>query len=202
MMGKTPAAWLFIALLAAVAATGSTTAYGGDRAPFFGMGVHGNWYNTKDADDGSIRGGLQIRLRITQTISAELGADYREEKFEEGRVTVEGYPFQLSGIWYLFGRGGVNPHLILGGSWYSSTVRVTLAEEGGLSQDFSSNDFGYHGGFGLELHMTERSFLHLDVRYQYLDVNVNVSEIGSGDYGDGAFKHDGYVIQAGITFYF
>ncbi len=202
MTGNTPAAWLIIALLAALAATGSTEAYGGDRAPFFGMGIHGNWYNTNDADDGSIRGGLQIRLRITQNISAELGADYRKEEFEEGRVSVEGYPFQLSGIWYLFGRGGVNPHLIFGGSWYSSDITVTLTEEGSLSQDYSSNDFGYHGGFGLELHMTERSFFHADVRYQFLDVNVDVGDVVGGDYGDGTFNHDGYIIQAGLTFYF
>lgn len=143
-----------------------------------------------------------MRLRVTQNLVAELAADYRKEEFEDGRVSVQGYPFQLSGIWYLFGRGGINPHLIFGGSWYNSDVTVTLTEEGSLSRNFSSSDFGYHGGFGLELHMTERSFLHADVRYQLLDVNVDVGDVVGGNYGDGSLNHDGYVIQLGLTFYF
>lgn len=202
MTGKIPAAWLIIALLAVLTVAGGSEAYGGDRNPFFGIGIHGNYYNTGDADDGSIRGGLQVRLRLTENLSIEGAADYRKEQFNDGHVSVEGYPFQLSGIWYLFGRGGINPHLIFGGSWYNSDITVTLAEEGSLTRDFTSNDFGYHGGFGLELHMTDRSFFHLDVRYMFLDVDVDYGDVIGGDYGDGTYDHDGYVIQAGLTFYF
>jgi outer membrane protein W len=195
---RIPATVLFIALLA----VGGTEAFGQQRVPFFGIGIHGNYYNTNDADDGSIHGGLQIRLRVTQNLSAEVAADYRKEEFEDGRVSVEGYPFQVSGIWYLFGRGGINPHLIFGGSWYNSDVTVTLTEEGSLSRDYSGSDFGYHGGFGLEMHMTDRSFLHADVRYNFLDVNVDAGDFVTGDYGDANLNHDGYVIQLGLTFYF
>lgn len=201
MTGKIAAIFLTATLLLTWgAAAGGTAAYGGERAPFFGIGIHGNYFSTSDADDGSIRGGLQIRLRVTQTISIEGAADYREEEFDDGHVSVEGYPFQVSGLWYLFGRGGVNPHLIFGGSWYNSDITVKGPFE--LSHKYSSNDFGYHGGFGLDLHLTERSFFHVDVRYMFLDVEYDASDILGSDYGVQSVDHDGYVIQAGLTFYF
>ena len=191
MRFQTPrAAMILVALLAALWLAAGDEAIAGGRQPFFGIGIHGNYFNTSDADDGSIRPGIQVRLRFTEKISLEGSADYRDEQFDGGQIEVDGYPFQLSGLWYIFGRGGVNPHLIFGGSWYNS--EITLNQSGGLSQKTTSSDFGYHGGFGLELHLTERSFFHGDVRYQFLDV----------DYLGTSVDHDGFMVQAGLTFYF
>ena len=44
-MGKTPAVLLAAVLLAAMAA-GSGTALAQERSPIFGLGIHGNWYQT------------------------------------------------------------------------------------------------------------------------------------------------------------
>ena len=95
MTVKTPAAWLTCAALFLVlAACVSAESRAGERSGFFGLGIHGNYYSTGDADDGTIRGGLQVRLRLTDGIAIEGAADYREEEFDDGHVTVEGYPFQ------------------------------------------------------------------------------------------------------------
>jgi len=191
MKYNSPMAWFFfVVLLATLWPAAISDAHAGGRQPFFGLGIHGTYYQTGDADDGSIRPGIQVRLRFTENISIEGSADYRDEQFDGGRIKVDGYPFQASGLWYLFGRGGVNPHLIFGGSWYNS--ESTLTTPLGLSEKHRSNDFGYHGGLGLELHLTERSFFHGDVRYQFLDVDVHGTSV----------NHDGYQIQAGFTFYF
>jgi len=197
MTGKTRTLGLMLILLTAVlAAAGSVEAQAGERGRIFGLGLHGNWYNTSDADDGTIRAGLQARLRITGGLAAELSADYRDEEFDDGNISVSGYPFQLSALWYIFGQGGISPHLIFGGSWYSADV--TVRNQGGLSQEYSSDDFGYHGGFGIELHMTERSFLHADVRYMFIDIDYG----GVLNTADTEIDSDGFVVQLGLTFYF
>lgn len=187
---------VLVALAALFVAAGAGEAHAGERGRIFGLGLHGNYFNTNDADDGTIRAGLQARLRITSGIAAELSADYRDEEFEGGDVSVKGYPFQLSALWYIFGRGGINPHLIFGGSWYSADV--TVRREGGLTREYSTDDFGYHGGFGIELHMTERSFLHADVRYMFIDIDYG----GVLDTADTKIDSDGFVVQLGLTFYF
>jgi outer membrane protein W len=187
---------LLVGLIGLFAAASAGEVQADERGRLFGLGLHGNYFNTNDADDGTIRAGLQARLRITSGITAELSADYRDEEFEDGDISVEGYPFQLSALWYIFGRGGINPHLIFGGSWYNADV--TVRSEGGLTREYSADDFGYHGGFGIELHMTERSFLHADVRYMFIDIDYG----GVLDAADTKIDSDGFVVQLGLTFYF
>jgi len=172
-----------------------TSVQGGERPAFFGLGGHLSYYQTGDAD-GKMLGGLQARIRLSESLGFEASADYRKEKFEGGDeggdVVVDGYPFQLSALYYILKGSAIGPHLIFGGSWYSTNITVAPVNVGGLQQKFNSDEFGYHGGFGLDIQAGDKVYIHGDARYHFLDV----------DFGGRTIDHDGLTIQVGLTYYF
>jgi opacity protein-like surface antigen len=152
----------------------------------FGIGIRGGWYKAADADDGKIYGGIQARWKIFPALALEGLVDYHpEESFPDHRK-ISSYPVLVSALFYPIPGARVSPYLLGGVGWYYSKVEDRFGSTW-------TNDFGAHFGGGLDIPLTPGITFNADIRYYFLNIDdQKVSDL----------KTDGYIVSAGLTFYF
>lgn len=152
----------------------------------FGIGVRGGWYKSNDSDDGKMYGGLQARWKILPALAIEGVGDYRPEESFSNNRKITSYPVLVSALFYLIPGAPVSPYLLGGVGWYYSK----LEDSRGTTW---SNDFGAHLGGGLDIPLSSSLVFNADLRYYFLNLDdQKVKDL----------KTNGYIISAGLTFYF
>lgn len=152
----------------------------------FGLGLRGGWYKANDGDDGKLHGGLQARWKIFPALAIEGSADYRAEESYPNNRKITSYPVLVSALFYLIPGAPVSPYLLGGVGWYYSKLEDSQGSTW-------SSDIGYHLGGGLDIPLSRNIVFNADLRYYFLDV---------GDQKVKDLKTDGYIVSAGLTFYF
>jgi opacity protein-like surface antigen len=182
------------AILAAVALAprvASADGDGGDdmQAARAGITLGGRamYYQPKDAQDGTLNGGAQLRLHFTSMLAVEGSADYRQNKF--GGNTVDVVPVQLSLMLYLAPSWVVSPYILGGVGWY-----YTHVQGGG-----TTNRYGPHAGAGLELALAKNWSIDGSARYlwtQSLSAPTTASPAGKN------FSDNGFMLTAALNYRF
>lgn len=152
----------------------------------FGVGVRGGWYKSNDADDGKLYGGLQVRWKVFPALAIEGAVDYRPEESYPDNRKITSYPVLVSALFYPIPGAAVSPYLLGGVGWYYSK----LEDSQGTTR---SNDFGAHLGGGLDIPIAPSVVFNADLRYYFLNFeDQKVKDLNA----------NGYIISAGLTFYF
>ena len=129
---------------------------------------------------------LALRTHWTSAVMSEVGAGYRQDKFNGGDVTVKSWPVTAS-LWLspmpaLYAGGGIG--------WYQSSVdysdRVPY-------HNFTTQKFGLHLGGGMTIPVTPAVGLDLGARYVFLEKENR---------NDLAFNPSHWTTSAGLAFNF
>lgn len=153
------------------------------------LGGRAMYFRPKDADGGSLNGGLQVRFHITPVIAIEGSGDYRQNEFEG--TTVDVYPLQASLLLYLAPSWVVSPYLLGGVGWYYTHVRHSNAT--------TDHRFGPHAGAGLEAALSDRWSIDGSYRYlwnQSLDTPTTAHPAGRH------FSANGFMLTTALNYRF
>jgi opacity protein-like surface antigen len=201
-----------IILIAAAGASGQTTAesipttpirlalydpaegIGEERAPMllepdpvqgqgvagFSIGPMGGYLRSQGADRGTWFGGVQARLFLLRVLAVEGSISFHSERFANDDIIVTQYPVQVTGLLLPFPDWPVQPYGLAGAGWYYTRVdfRDTLAS----IPDETEKDFGWHVGAGAELAPSRTIRLFADVRYIFIDQDVDTADSHDFDY--------------------
>jgi len=83
-------------------------------SPALGIGGRAGWLRSDDADDTTLHGGAQLRLRLLPILGLEGSIDYRKEEFDNGRIEIKSYPVLVSALLYPIPTAPIQPYLIGG----------------------------------------------------------------------------------------
>lgn len=171
---------VFLALLVALLV--STT-----QAQVISLGPQLGFQKTKDTEKGGMLVGATLRLKLSAALKAEGVIAYRQEKENDGALTIRSWPIMVTGLLYplpiLYGA--------VGAGWHNTTFdydqnQVPLKDE-------TSQEFGWHFGGGIELPIGGKTKLVGDVRFVFL--NFKFDQIPFQD-----VKGDFYIVSGGILF--
>ena len=156
-----------------------------------------------DEDEGTdserFTGG-HIRAMLTPRTGIEVALDVRSETNEAETLRVKQYPLQASLLLFPT-KGAFAPYLLGGGGWYTNRIETLDGDETILSE--TSRDFGWHGGFGLELRFGRHFAAHGDYRYTHLNFgDDDDEEEDSGLFSRFLPSYQGSMWTAGMTVYF
>jgi hypothetical protein len=157
------------------------------NAQSLSIGPQLGYYKTQDADKGSFMGGAALRLKL-MGLGVEGSINYRQEKYENGALTVRSWPVMVTGLMYPlpFVYGAV------GAGWYNTTLHYD-PKLFPLLKDVTTRKVGWHFGGGVELPLGPVK-LTGDVRYVFLNYDFK------GIPGGMKLKSNFYVITAGFLF--
>jgi opacity protein-like surface antigen len=159
------------------------------NAQSISLGPQLGFYKARDADNGSLMGGMTCRLKLTPVLGAEASINYRQEKYANDAVTVRSWPVMVTGLIYplpvVYGA--------IGAGWYNSTFDYNQ-NKAPLLTDETTQKFGWHFGAGVELPVGPKTKLTGDIRYVFLDYDFKQIP-GSGD-----LKSDFLIITVGFLF--
>jgi opacity protein-like surface antigen len=157
-----------------------------------GAGPQIGYQRSGDADAGRIMVGAFIRAKLAMALALDLSVNYRTEQYDAG-IDVTSWPVLLSALVYpipaVYGIAGVG--------WHFSTIsyrndRVELANLG----DRTSSPFGFHLGAGLEIPLAQTVKLFGDIKYVFLDYDLDdVEDVRLGD-----LSSNFYLINVGLAF--
>ncbi len=163
-----------------------------------GLGVHGGYGQSVDAESGSPLAGAHVIMNVTSWLGAVASVDFKfkEDLVENGiKYDVESYPITVMGRIYI-PAGGFSPY-IAGGFEY----RI-IKYGGDLFEDYEVDDsesaFGWVAGAGVELGSSDSFGLFGEVLYEMVDPERDI-ENAVEDAED--FKYDQWSVRAGITFF-
>lgn len=182
---------LIAALVLSTSALLPTLAHPADSEIAEGVSLGGRamYFRAKDATDGSMSGGAQLRMHLSPMFALEGSIDYRKETF--GTTVVDVYPVQASLLVYLMPSSRLTPFVLGGGGWYYTHVRAP--------RDRTQYRFGPHAGAGLKLSLNK--FWSIDGSYRYLWTR----DINSEDLAHPAgrnFSDNGYMLTASLNHHF
>jgi opacity protein-like surface antigen len=155
--------------------------------PGITFGGRAAYYRPKDADEGTLNGGAQLRLHITSVIAVEGSADYRQNKF--GGTTVDIVPVQASLLLYLAPNFVASPYILGGVGWYYTHVQG----------DGTTHRYGPHAGGGLEVALNRHWTVDGSYRYlwtQSLTAPTTASPAGKN------FSDNGFMLTAALNYRF
>lgn len=158
----------------------------------FSLGPAVGYLNAKNADKGTWFAGVQARLGLLPFLAVEASITFHNNEYEHGDVDVTQYPVQITGLLYPFGEGTVRPYALAGVGWYYTRVTYSGAMEL-LFKDETSHTFGGHAGAGLDLRVGPTISLNADLRYIFL--NPDIDGVSSGDFNY-------WQITGGVNFIF
>jgi opacity protein-like surface antigen len=159
-----------------------------------GLGGQIAYNRSGDTDAGRFMFGVLLRSKLSFALGVDASINYREEKINNGQVTLRSWPLQLSVLFYPFPQF----YAIAGGGWYHTTVDYTPGLQHEDLADQTYNPFGWHLGGGAEVPLAENVRLFGDVRFVYLDYNFR-------DFGNVPLNNinsNFYMINLGIIFGF
>jgi opacity protein-like surface antigen len=189
---------LLTLLIASAALTVLLAVPAGAATTGLGLGVHGGYGQSIDAESGSPLAGAHVIMNITSWLGAVASVDFKfkEDLVESGiDYDVESYPITLMGRIYI-PAGGLSPY-VAGGFQYR------IVKYGGdLFEDFevddSENAFGWVAGAGAEFGSGGSFALFGEVLYEMSDPERDVQNAVE-DAQD--FKYDQWSVRAGITLF-
>ncbi len=154
-----------------------------DLGPMLGFQKSG------DADAGKVMAGGAVRIRLSPALGVEGSIHYRSEKYYDGALTVKSWPVMATGLIYplpiVYGA--------VGAGWYNTTFEYE-PDRFPLAVKHTEQEFGWHLGGGVELPFGESTKLTGDIRYVFLNYELE-------DFPDrGISRSDFYVISVGILF--
>ena len=167
----------------------------------FGIGFRMAWIRSDvdvvDTDSVRFTGG-QIRLGLTPRLGFELSLDRHSESFELLNEKVTETPIQASVLMRLAG-GAFSPYLLGGPGWYRRKVEVI----DGSDLSVSTQEFGWHAGFGVEIRLGKHAGIHGDYRYTFLDFSDDDDDDDGGSFvGRLLPGYKGSMWTLGATLYF
>lgn len=135
------------------------------------LGFRAGYQSFQDGADGSVMGGLFLRLPWRSVIMGEGAIMYHMH--EEGDVDYELIPIQLSAMIFVLRRDlAFSPYILAGIGGY-------VARQIDADDDSDSNfDFGWHLGLGLDYKLSDRVFVEGDFRYIWLDLDFDDRTVG------------------------
>ena len=159
------------------------------NAQSISLGPQLGYYKARDADNGSIMGGVTCRLKLTPVLGAEASINYRQEKYANGALTVSSWPVMVTGLFYplpiVYGAIGMG--------WYNLTFKYDQSKLP-FFKDETIKKVGWHFGGGVELPVGPNIKLTGDIRYVFL--NYDFKQIP----GSGNLKSNFTVITVGLLF--
>lgn len=159
-----------------------------------GIGPQIGFQKAGDADELRLMFGGFIRAKLSSAFAVEGSINYRKEHYYSGGVTVSSLPVLVSALIYpvpaIYGIAGIG--------WYFTTISygnaIVLANPG--VTDKKKNPFGFHLGAGVELPLGEIVKLTGDIKYVFL--NYNLDNIGNYKLKD--LNSNFYIISVGLAF--
>lgn len=151
------------------------------------FGGRASYFKPKDADNGTMSGGAQLRLHITSVVAIEASADYRQSRFEGTIADI--YPVQGSLMLYLAPHWVISPYILGGEGWYHTHIR------GGAT----SERYGPHAGAGLEIALARHWTIDGSYRYlwtQSLSAPTTAHPLGRN------FSDNGYMLTGALNYRF
>jgi len=155
------------------------------------LGPQGGYEKARDADEGKFMGGVALRLKLPFAIGVEGSINYRQDKFDDGAVTVRSWPVMVTGMFYPI------PVIYagIGAGWFNTTFDYDENKfPPNTVHDQTKQAFGYHFGGGLELPLGPSVKLTGDIRYVFL--NYKFETIPGRD----DLQSDFYVVTVGLLF--
>lgn len=133
----------------------------------FGVGPVLGFQKASDADAGNIMVGVALRVKLTPALGVEGAINYRQEKYDDGLLTVKSWPVMASALLYPL----PNVYGTIGGGWYNTTYefdRDLLP----MVTNRTEQEFGWHFGAGIELPFSLTSKITGDIRYVFIDYDI------------------------------
>jgi len=188
-------------LMALMIATGLTATSIGDvnaATTGFGLGIHGGYGESKNAESGSAIAGANVVVNVASWLGLVGMVDY---KFEEeiaqpaGTFTVTSFPISGMGRLYIPIQS-FSPYVAAG-------VQYRLISYGGdifdsLELDDSDSSFGWLVGAGAEFNVGAKTELFGEVRYESSDPDQDLSN-AADDLEN--LDYDQWSVRAGLTFF-
>ncbi|MBM3308470.1 MAG: porin family protein [Candidatus Eisenbacteria bacterium] len=161
-----------------------------------GVGVHGGYGQSADAESGSPLAGAHVLLNVAPWLGVVGSVEFKfkEDHVESGiDYDVTSYPINLLGRIYL-PMGSLNPY-VTGGMQYK-----VIRYGGNLFEDFElddgENSFGWVAGVGASLSPAGSIELFGEVLYESNDPE---RDLGSAVEDAKDFRYDQWSARAGIT---
>jgi opacity protein-like surface antigen len=182
----------FLILAGAVVAPRAASADDDDtHAAVQGVSLGGRavYDRPKDASEGTLGGGVQVRFHLLSILALEASGDMRQNKF--GGETVDTFPVQASVLLYLMPHFVISPYILGGVGWYYTHVQGASSSP--------TNRYGPHAGAGLEVALSKHWTIDGSYRYlwnQSLVIPTTTSPAGKN------FSDNGFMITAALNFRF
>lgn len=156
------------------------------------IGPQLGFQKSSDSDEGRMMYGAFIRAKLSPSFAIDGSINYRNEHYLNGRVTVSSWPVLVSALLYpfpmVYGLAGVG--------WYNSTFNFSANLSPTQISDQTKSNFGWHLGAGVELPLGESMILTGDIKYVFLNYNLdNVQNVRLGD-----LKSNFFIINVGLGF--
>lgn len=173
----------------------------------FGLGLHGAYGESKNADDGSGLIGAHAEIRPASALGILGSIGYKmDEQFavtvggDEGFYEVHSVPLTLAARLY-FPMQGFAPFASAGAQW-----RYITYDYGGLDDaidnfqaDESETAFGWILGAGAEFSTSSNVGLFGEARWEFVDAERDLGDFDFDRVED--FDYDQWQVMGGITFY-
>lgn len=178
-----------------------------------GVGVHGGWLNSSDADSGEGFGGAHLRFRALSFLGIEVSSDVIEETFRNKTIDVYETPLNVTGLIYPLGAPftflptPVSPYLAGGATWvyYRTNFRGALATPPTNLQAASGPETyrarGWHAGIGLDIGVTKNVNFNLEYRATFWNFRDNIDNAAVRA-GLPDLSTNNQQIRGGLTFLF
>jgi opacity protein-like surface antigen len=194
--------------LAVLAALG-LAAPAGAAPSGLGLGVHGGYGESGDADSGSPLLGAHIELRpgamlgLFGSISYKLDEDFSVTPAGAEAVEYQAYSVPVSAMARLYlPMKAFTPYGTVGAQWRYIGYDFGDIEEslGNLEADDSDSAFGWLVGGGAEFARSDRLAMFTEVRFEFIDAD---RDLGNADLETAEdFDYDQWSVMVGFTLYF
>jgi hypothetical protein len=125
-----------------------------------------------DSDAVRFTGG-HIRLGMSKRTAIELSMDFKTLDLPTENIRTKDRPFQVSLLLYPV-KSAFSPYLLGGIGWFKREVQVMDGDS--VVSSASTTEFGYHGGFGLQIGLGKHAAVHGDYRYTGLHFGADDDE--------------------------
>jgi len=173
-----------------------------------GLGFHGGYGASKDAESGSALVGAQAELRPASFLGLVGMASYKlEEEFEiqpgvGSALIYEVHSIPISALARLYlPLQGFDPYVTAGAQWRYISYDFGHLDEAldNFTADDSETAFGWLVGAGVELGASSHVGFFGEVRFEFIDADRDLGDADVEQAKD--FDYDQWSAVGGITFY-